>query len=117
MNKNRARGMSKPIAFLMLVACSFVHAQSSVEKGAAIAADSNRGNCLSCHFVPGGEMTGTVAPPLVQMKLRYPDSNNLRSQIWDATARNPESVMPPYGRHLILTEDEIDQVLEYVYSL
>jgi sulfur-oxidizing protein SoxX len=51
------------------------------------------------------------------MKLRYPNAANLRSQIWDATAQNPETVMPPYGRHLILTEEEIDQVLEYIYSL
>jgi sulfur-oxidizing protein SoxX len=51
------------------------------------------------------------------MKLRYPDAVALRSQIWDATAQNPETVMPPYGRHSILTEEEIDLVLEYVYSL
>lgn len=93
------------------------HAESPQERGKAIAADPNQGNCLSCHFVPGGEMTGTVAPPLIQMKMRYPDREVLRMQIWDATIKNPESVMPPYGRHAILTEQEIDWILEYVYSL
>ncbi len=102
---------------LMLLPCFHAGASSATERGKAIAENRNKGNCLSCHFVQGGEMTGTVAPPLISMKLRYPDVTELRSQIWDATVKNPESVMPPYGRHLILTEEEIDLVLEYIYSL
>ena len=102
---------------ILLVPCLHVVASSTVEQGKAIAENRNKGNCLSCHFVQGAEMTGTIAPPLISMKLRYPNAANLRSQIWDATAQNPETVMPPYGRHLILTEEEIDQLLEYIYSL
>jgi len=102
---------------ILLVACLHALASSTVEQGKAIAENRNKGNCLSCHFVQGAEMTGTIAPPLISMKLRYPNAANLRSQIWDAAAQNPETVMPPYGRHLILTEEEIDQVLEYIYSL
>ena len=102
---------------ILLLPCLYAGASSSVERGKAIAENRNKGNCLSCHFVQGAEMTGTIAPPLISMKLRYPDVADLRSQIWDATAENPETVMPPYGRHSILTEEEIDLVLEYVYSL
>lgn len=105
-----------PVLLLSLLAQPSL-ADEAVEKGRLIAADPNGGNCLSCHYVQDGEMTGTVAPPLIQMKLRYPDRDKLRMQIWDATEQNPESVMPPYGRHAVLTEDEIDWVLEYVYSL
>ena len=112
--------MKTAIALLTL-ACSLcavaVQAETAIEKGKALAAEPNGGNCLSCHYVPEGEMTGTVAPPLIQMKVRYPDKASLRAQIWDATVRNPESVMPPYGRHSVLTEQEIDWILEYVYSL
>jgi len=65
----------------------------------------------------GGEMPGTVAPPLIAMKARFPERKVLREQIWDATIRNPESAMPPYGRHGVLTEEEIDQVVDFIYSL
>jgi len=41
----------------------------------------------------------------------------LRDQIWDATKRNPNTSMPPFGRHKILTEDEIDKVVEFVWTL
>lgn len=104
------------LSFLLLP-CLPAVASPLVEQGKAIAEDRNKGNCLSCHFVQGAEMTGTIAPPLISMKLRYPDVADLRSQIWDATEKNPETVMPPYGRHSILTEEEVDLVLQYIYSL
>ena len=90
---------------------------SALEQGKAIAFDRNAGNCLSCHMMDDGELPGNSAPPLLQMKLRFPDRTVLRDQIWDATARNSSSVMPPYGRNLILTEQEIDLVVDYVLSL
>jgi len=86
-------------------------------RGKAIAFDRNAGNCLSCHAMDDGELPGNSGPPLLQMQLRFPDRAVLRAQIWDATVRNPSSVMPPYGRNLILTEDEIDLVVDYVLSL
>lgn len=86
-------------------------------RGKAIAFDRNAGNCLSCHVMDDGDLPGNSGPPLVQMQLRFPDRAVLRAQIWDATVRNPNSVMPPYGRNLILTEDEIDLVVDYVLSL
>jgi sulfur-oxidizing protein SoxX len=49
------------------------------------------------------------------MKQRFPDRGALREQLWDSTVRNPYSVMPPFGRHRVLTEEEIDLVLEYIY--
>jgi sulfur-oxidizing protein SoxX len=64
-----------------------------------------------------GPLPGNIAPPLVAMNLRYPDKAKLRAQIWDATVANPGTIMPPFGRHQILTEEEIDEVVEYVYTL
>jgi sulfur-oxidizing protein SoxX len=51
------------------------------------------------------------------MKARFPDKNKLREQIWDPTKANPDTAMPPYGKHKILTEQELDKVLDYVYGL
>jgi len=88
-----------------------------VEKGKDVAFDRKKGNCLACHVMDDGTLPGNIAPPLVGMKLRYPDKTKLRAQIWDATVANPNTIMPPFGRHQIITEEEIDQVVEYVYTL
>jgi sulfur-oxidizing protein SoxX len=90
---------------------------NTLAAGKAIAFDRNAGNCLSCHMMDDGELPGNSAPPLLQMKLRFPDRVLLRAQIWDATVKNPSSVMPPYGRNLVLSEQEIDLVVDYVLSL
>jgi sulfur-oxidizing protein SoxX len=89
----------------------------AVEAGRAIAADRKLGNCYTCHQMEGAELAGDVAPPLVFMKMRYPDRDALRAQIADPRIRNPDTVMPPYGAYGILTEQELDQLADYVFSL
>lgn len=89
----------------------------SIERGKAIAFDRGRGNCLACHAIDGGELMGDYGPPLILMKVRYPDRDALRAQVWDAAAREPLTRMPPYGRHRILSEEEIDLVVDFIYTL
>lgn len=88
---------------------------SAVEQGKAIAFDRKKGNCLACHMIATGDLPGNIGPPLVAMAMRYPDKAKLRAQIWDSTEANPMSTMPPFGKHLILSEDEIDLVTEFIY--
>ena len=88
--------------------------------GRGLAFDRTKGNCLACHAIPGEpkiESPGDIGPPLVNMKKRYPDRAKLRARIWDETAVNPDSVMPPFGRNKILTEQEIDLVTDYIQGL
>jgi sulfur-oxidizing protein SoxX len=92
-------------------------ASSVVEKGKAVAEDRTKGNCLACHAMGDGTLPGNIGPPLIAMKARFPDKEKLRVQIWDATVANPNTIMIPFGRHRVLTEEEIDQVVEYVYTL
>jgi sulfur-oxidizing protein SoxX len=92
-------------------------AKTAVQKGKEVAFDRKKGNCLACHAMDDGSLPGNIGPPLVSMKLRFPDKDVLRAQIWDATVRNPNSIMPPFGRHKMLSEDEIDWITEYVYGL
>jgi L-cysteine S-thiosulfotransferase len=88
--------------------------------GRSLTFDRKMGNCLACHAIPGepkAESPGNIGPPLVNMKERYSDRAKLRAQIWDATKANPDSVMPPFGRNKILTEQEIDLVTDYILGL
>jgi sulfur-oxidizing protein SoxX len=122
MLKNRILLMAK-LGLVGGLLCSPVFAAedngetSRLEQGKAIAFDRFKGNCLACHYVEGGELTGTYGPPLIAMKVRFPDRDVLRAQIWDATIKNPDTRMPPFGRNRILTEEEIDLVTEYIQSL
>jgi len=90
---------------------------SAISKGKKIAFHRKKGNCLACHAIKGGKLPGNIGPPLVNMKDRFPNKSKLRDQIWDATNNNPNSIMPPFGKHYILTKDELDLVVEFIYSL
>ena len=92
-------------------------ASARLEEGRLLAFDRSKGNCLACHAMAGGELAGNFGPPLMMMKVRYPDRATLRSQVWDATERVPNTTMPPFGRHRILTEEEIDLVVDFLLSL
>ena len=90
---------------------------SRLEQGKALTFGRFKGNRLACHFIEGGELTGNYGPPLVVMKVRFPDRDVLRAQIWDAALKNPDTRMPPFGRNRILTEEEIDLVTDFIQTL
>ena len=77
-------------------------------------------NCRACHAMPtmpDAESAGTIGPPLIAMQARYPDKAKLRAQIWNALDANPASVMIPFGKNKVMTEQEIDKVTDFVYGL
>lgn len=91
--------------------------KDAATQGGCLAIDNKKGNCLACHRIEGGNIPGNIAPPLVSMAQRFPDKAKLRAQVWDATVANPKTSMPPFGRHKILSEDEIDKVVEFLHTL
>jgi sulfur-oxidizing protein SoxX len=90
--------------------------KDAVTQGGCIAITRAKGNCMACHEI-AGITSGNIAPPLVNMAERYPDKAKLRAQIYDASKANPNTVMPPFGRHQILTPEEIDKVVKFVLTL
>jgi len=92
-------------------------ADQRLAEGKQLAMARNKGNCLACHAIADGELPGTLGPPLLYMQQRFPDRAQLRAQVWDPTVRNPDTVMPPFGRHRILSEAEIDLIVDYIHSL
>ena len=85
--------------------------------GQAIANDRATGNCVACHVMAGSVSPGAIGPVLVTMQHRYPSKKALARRIWDATVKNPEAVMPPFGEHGVLTQKEFVDVVEYIWSL
>jgi len=93
----------------------------AVTKGGCVVVDRRKGNCLACHMMAGADeinrQTGNYGPPLVAIKQRFPDKSKLKAQVSDARKMNPHTVMPPFGPHAILSGDEIDNVVEFLYTL
>ncbi|MGD8484733.1 MAG: sulfur oxidation c-type cytochrome SoxX [Thioalkalispiraceae bacterium] len=90
--------------------------EALIAKGKKVAENRKKGNCFTCHDYKGAHLAGNIGPPFVAMKARFPDKAKLRAQIWDATKANPNSMMPPFGKHGVLTDAEIDAVTEWVLT-
>ena len=88
-----------------------------VVQGKTLATARAKGNCLACHRFDDGELPGNLGPPLLAMKVRFPDREALRKQICDATVRNSNSRMPPFCRHGVLTAEEVELIIDYLYTL
>jgi len=80
--------------------------------------DAGMGNCLACHAIPSRPelAAGTIAPPFIGMKARFPDIAKLRAQISDQKVFNPQTMMPPFGRNKILTPEQIEVLAQYIYQ-
>jgi L-cysteine S-thiosulfotransferase len=103
---------------ITLTMCSgAARAQSAASEGQKIAFDRSKGNCLTCHEIKGGDLPGTIGPPLTDIKSKYPNRNDLVAIVSDETKRNPQTVMPPFGRNRILTEQEINAVVDFLQTL
>lgn len=73
-------------------------------------------NCQQCHQIKGITDFGNVGPSLTDLKSRYPDRKDVVAIVNDETKRNPLTVMPPFGRNHILTKQEIDTIVDYLYN-
>ncbi len=94
--------------------------RTQIAAGARLAQDVAKGNCLACHAMPrdaGAVTSANIGPPLVAIRARFPEREPLRRQIWDAGLTNPDTVMPPFGKHQILTPEEIELIVDYLYTL
>jgi L-cysteine S-thiosulfotransferase len=111
-----------PVLYVLLavaagLAGSPARAQSAVADGQKLAFDRGKGNCLTCHVIKGGDLPGTIGPELKDIKSKYPDRNELVAVIFDETKRNPQTMMPPFGRNRILTEQEIGAIVDFLQTL
>lgn len=105
------------LALFAFIAGAFIlKAEAAELEGKALAFDRSKGNCLTCHEMKGGDSAGTIGPALSDMKARY-NRNELIAIISDETVRNPQTMMPPFGRNLILTNKEIEAIADFLLTL
>lgn len=106
---------------LLLASCADVAlSQIAQFEGRRLFLDPKKGNCIACHQVPGDPTitsSSRIGRPLTEIRKQYPDVAKLRAIIWDLGSTAPDTIMPPYGRHRILTEAEIDAVVRYIEDL
>ena len=85
-------------------------------KGKKIAENRKKGNCFTCHSYPGSHLAGNLGPALNGVSKRL-SREAIYKQIWDSTAANPMTTMPPFGKYETLSAAEIDAVTEWVLTL
>lgn len=85
-------------------------------EGEKLAFDRGKGNCLTCHDIKGGPAPGNVGPALADIKKRFPNRAELIAIVSDETKRNPQTVMPPFKRNLLLNDKEIEAIVDFLYT-
>lgn len=116
----KIRMVTLSVVGLLLATSVFAQEVKKAETGQDLAFNNRKGNCLACHMMPSEPKAvtlTTIGPPLIAMKSRFPDKAKLRAQVYDATVANPHTSMPPFGKHKILSDKEIDLIVDYIYGL
>jgi sulfur-oxidizing protein SoxX len=74
--------------------------------------------CQACHQFEGTDQAGTVAPPLLAMKARFPDRKKLHEIIYDPhVAIKSYTMMPPFGRNGLVDDNQIELIIDFLYTL
>lgn len=95
-------------------------AWGQAESGRDLFVRPDKGNCIACHQVPPGSgpaVRADVGPRLDAAHLKGWDRARLRALLEDPTRANPDTVMPPYGRHRLLEPREIDTLIDFLHAL
>ena len=80
----------------------------------------DKGHCIACHQLPDGAgpaVRADLGPKLEGARMRALGRKVLRERIEDPMPNNPNTVMPPYGRHRILDAAEITRLVEFLHAL
>lgn len=88
------------------------------QEGKEITFSKSEGNCLACHRIADGALPGNIGPALIAMKIRFPNKEDLFKIVWDPREKFGRGViMPPFGDHKILTKEQIEKIVDYLYTL
>ena len=113
-----AVAVSSAVVTVPSVAMADNHGASAIKEGKELAFSRSKGNCLACHMVDDGAMPGNIGPALIAMKMRYPEKKKKNDKLWGKPETVVEdSMMPHFGANGILTDEEIQKITDYIYTL
>lgn len=104
------------LAVVALPAVALAATPQQVATGEKIATTKSLGNCAACHSFAGAVEPGNVGPVLKDVKAMIPDRKTFYAIVFDEQARNPQTVMPAFGKNLILTPRQINEVIDFLYT-
>ena len=110
----------RALALLVLAALPWLVAAQAPADALALYTRADKGHCIACHQLPQGMGPATRAdlgPGLEGARMRGLGRARLRELIEDPMRANPETIMPPYGRHRILEPEEIERLVEFLHAL
>lgn len=105
--------------FLGALACSLAPPAAAQQPPEAFT-QARKGHCAACHQLPAGVGPGSrsdLGPKLEGERMRALGKARLRELLDDPATANPDTVMPPFGRHRILDAKEIDALVEFLHAL
>ncbi len=88
--------------------------------GQKLAFDRSRGGgCLACHIMGPKtlELPGNVGPDLSEIGAAGRTDQWLFNYVFDPRVYNPQSVMPPWGKHGFYNEGEIRDIVAFLKTL
>ncbi len=112
-----AINMLQVIVLLIILSLTIPANANLQPRGKQVAFTFELGNCLACHRIAEGDSPGNIGPELKALPSRFRDKAQLRAFIWDATQFNPRTSMPPFGKNAILSREDIDAVVDYLWNL
>ena len=110
----------RPAAAILALACGIAPSTQAQVPARDLFVRADKGHCGACHQLPEGAAPATrasVGPRLEGNRMRALGKPALRQAIVDPTVANPETLMPPFGRHRILDAAEIDRLVEFLHAL
>jgi sulfur-oxidizing protein SoxX len=105
---------------IVLLACAIAVPAAAQVPALELFVRRDKGHCIACHQVPEGagpQTRADLGPRLEGTRMRELGRRSLRAFIVDPTAANPDTVMPPFGRHRLLEPGEIDRIVDYLHAL
>lgn len=92
--------------------------QGNAEKGKKLVANRSQGStCLACHLLPDEHLMGNVGVNLTEIGTWEEDEERMFNYIYDPRSYKPNTVMPPWGAHQLLSRDEIKDIVAYLKTL
>ncbi len=113
------RRVMPTICFAAASCAVWAQSADTTEAGRKLYQDPQKGNCTACHRLAtdNAKRAATIGPPLEGVREKFPDHAALVQAIAEADSLRPDTIMPPYRRHRILTEAEIESIARYLETL